>query len=309
MYNSTKQLEELTHLFMKILAIETSFDDCCVALLKNGKILQNLKVSLKNNGLIPKEGEMHHQKHLPLLLQEIKEYDAICCTRGPGQSMCLRQGWLTAIELSQKFSKPLMGIHHMEAHCLSPLIDSNVPFPYLCFIASGGHTQLVKVHSPVQFELLSDCLDDSIGEAYDKVARLFNTSAPEMCKLIYNNKSLANGPSVMRSDKTGNFSFSGLKSAIKLMKSQAKFDDFSIMSAFQKSALDHVQRQISLILRRNSNFKALTGAGGALMNSALNDLVKEIGKRNCIPVYIPKPLLDRQCCYDWLLRAFANRSK
>eukprot|EP00835_Amoeboradix_gromovi_P005177 NODE_462_length_8172_cov_0.295181.p3 type:complete len:244 gc:universal NODE_462_length_8172_cov_0.295181:3231-3962(+) len=200
--------------------------------------------------------------------------------------MCLRIGWHSAIELAKKSNKPLMGIHHMEAHCLSPLIDNAFNYPYLCLIASGGHTQLVKVNSALNFELLGNCLDDAIGEAYDKTSRLFNMSTSEMCKLVHGktNKTKVN---IMPGALNSNFSFSGLKSAIKRMKSDGKYDDLSIMVAFNQSAMSHVKRQILKILHKHE-FTAVTGAGGAILNPSIQELLITIGREHSVPVYIPK---------------------
>ena len=272
---------------MRILAIETSFDDTCVALLNNDKVMLNLQSSYPNLGLDPIAGSAFHFEQLPKLLKEIPEYDIISCTRGPGQALCLKQGWILANQLSKKLNKPLIGIHHMEAHCLSPMINNpNLKFPYLCFIGSGGHTQLVKVHSALNFELLSNCLDDAIGEAYDKTSRLFGVSTKDMCHRIYKRTTKIKIPQIMRNDKTGNFSFSGLKSAIRRFKELSLYEDEALMIAFQQSALNHINRQIQTILAK-TKVTAISAAGGAIMNPAIQDLLNLVGKNYKLPVFIP----------------------
>ena len=269
-----------------ILAIETSFDDTCMAIIQGGKVIVNKRKTFANTGLVPVLGQEFHKTQLPILLKQMPDYDIISCTRGPGMAFCLKEGWTLANDLAMNCHKPLLGIHHMEAHCLSPLINNDIDYPYLCFIASGGHTQLVIVHSPLQFELIGSALDNAIGEVYDKISRLFNISTPDMCKLLLNKTSSLAPIPIMQSDKSFNFSFSGVKSAIVRMANAKQHSDLELMLLLQSSCLLHVKKRLEQVLKKYK-IKALTAAGGAIMNPALQVLLQTIAKEHKVPLVIP----------------------
>ena len=215
-----------------ILAIETSCDDTSVAVLKNRKVLSNIVSSQKIHeifgGVVPEIASREHDKLIvPVFKKAIKEskielndVDAIAYTRGPGLLGSLLVGTSFAKSLAFSLNIPLLEINHMQAHILSIYIDDNPEkpkFPFIALTVSGGHTQLVIVHSPIDFTEIGTTLDDAVGEAFDKSGKIMNLdypAGPKIDKLALKgdvNKFKFPKPSV----KGLNFSFSGLKTNFK----------------------------------------------------------------------------------------------
>ena len=226
----------------RILAIESSCDDTSAAVLCGARVLSNLvanqKVHEQYGGVVPELASREHQKNiLPVVQQSLKqaglkleEIDAIAYTRGPGLLGSLLVGGSFAKGLSLALNKPLLEVHHMQAHILAHWIEdgSDIPeFPFLNLTVSGGHTQIVRVNSPTEFVELGSTLDDAAGEAFDKVAKIMGLPYP-------------GGPVVDRLAKEGNpdafsftrsnvplynYSFSGLKTGVlNFLKKELKKD-------------------------------------------------------------------------------------
>ena len=265
---------------MRLLAIETSFDDCCVAL--NGI---QWKKTIRHNGMIPVEAALFHREHLPQLVPPLS-YDAIACTRGPGQALCLKEGWHFAANLAIRKNVPLIGIHHMHAHYLSPFSVTTMPFPYMCVVATGGHTQVVIVNSPISFKVIASTMDDAIGEAYDKISRLFELSTPELMQTIdHNNSTPVNKPFLImpRSNRLS-FSFSGIKTT-----ARNKLKDWSqqrIVQSFHNGCMNHMKTIVRRALAQYE-VKALCGVGGAMLNPSLQQILHHLGRIQNKEVVIP----------------------
>ncbi|HUW71691.1 MAG TPA: tRNA (adenosine(37)-N6)-threonylcarbamoyltransferase complex transferase subunit TsaD [Candidatus Humimicrobiaceae bacterium] len=236
---------------MKILAIDTSCDDTCVALLKikNRKleILSNLvssqvKLHAKYGGVYPSLAKREHQKNLPIIFKKAlrrlkkKQFDLIGVTIGPGLEPCLWQGVNFAKDLAKKLGKPLVLINHIEAHILanwlsdsmSHISDSKCLFPAVSLVVSGGHTQLILMRGVGKYKLLGETRDDAAGECFDKVAKILGLSYPggpvidaeaakyrsrlkDDCRIPKYRIGL---PRPMIYQKNYDFSFSGLKTAV-----------------------------------------------------------------------------------------------
>ena len=176
-----------------ILAIETSCDDTSVAVLRNRKVLSNIVSSQKIHeifgGVVPEIASREHDKLIvPVFKKAIKEskielndVDAIAYTRGPGLLGSLLVGTSFAKSLAFSLNIPLLEINHMQAHILSIYIDDKPEkpkFPFIALTVSGGHTQLVIVHSPLDFTEIGTTLDDAVGEAFDKSGKIMNLDYP-----------------------------------------------------------------------------------------------------------------------------------
>ena len=212
-----------------ILAIESSCDETSAAICVDGKILSNYianqTVHEKYGGVVPElASRAHMQNIVPVVdvaLKEagltINEVDAIAFTQAPGLIGSLLVGGQFAKSLSLALNKPLIAVHHMQAHVMANLIDAPKPsFPFLCLTVSGGHTQIVRCESPLQMKVIGETIDDAAGEAFDKSAKLLGLPYP-------------GGPLIDKYAKEGNaerfkfpepkieglnFSFSGLKTSI-----------------------------------------------------------------------------------------------
>src|SRR3989339_1428546 len=193
---------------MKILSIETSCDDTCISIMEAGggiqnatfKILANnsnsqINIHIPYGGVYPVLAKREHAKNLPIILEanlkqarldQVKaEIDAIAVTYGPGLEMCLWEGITFAKDLAQKWNVPLIPTNHMEGHVLSVFGKRSgkfkipkIKFPALSLLVSGGHTQLVLSKKFMQYEIIGETLDDAVGEAFDKVARMLDLPYP-----------------------------------------------------------------------------------------------------------------------------------
>ncbi|VAW25676.1 N(6)-L-threonylcarbamoyladenine synthase, partial [hydrothermal vent metagenome] len=215
-----------------ILGIESSCDDTSAAVICNGKILSNViatqEIHAKYGGVVPELASRAHQQNIvPVIQQAIqqanidkKDLNAIAFTRGPGLMGSLLVGSSFAKSLSLALNIPLIAVNHMQGHVLAHFIDDEKQqkpsFPFLCLTISGGHTQIVKISNYFKMEILGETLDDAVGEAFDKSAKILGLPYP-------------GGPLIDKHAKKGNpkafkftkpkvnglnFSFSGLKTAI-----------------------------------------------------------------------------------------------
>src|SRR6187399_3037200 len=214
---------------ISILAIESSCDETSAAICRDGKILSNIiagqKVHEQYGGVVPElASRAHIQNIIPVVDTAIKkarcnisDIDAIAFTQSPGLIGSLLVGSQFAKSLALSLNKPLIAVHHMQAHVLANLIDDPKPsFPFLCLTVSGGHTQIVLCESPAKMKVIGETIDDAAGEAFDKTAKLLGLPYP-------------GGPLIDKYAKDGNphrfqfpepqipgldFSFSGLKTSI-----------------------------------------------------------------------------------------------
>ena len=225
----------------KVLAIETSCDETSVSVVSNSgdiyKIHSNIVASQikdhsKWGGVVPELAARKHLELIPFVLAQaieeskisIDKVDAIASTVTPGLVGCLRVGSITARSLCTLYSKPFLGIHHLEGHLSSILFSKNHPKPpFLSLLVSGGHTELIKVGERREMQRLGRSYDDAAGEAFDKVGRLLGLSypgGPAIAKMAKKgNASKFDLPKCKRSNKKGgfmeyDFSFSGLKTAV-----------------------------------------------------------------------------------------------
>ncbi|MFN3801433.1 tRNA (adenosine(37)-N6)-threonylcarbamoyltransferase complex transferase subunit TsaD, partial [Belliella pelovolcani] len=176
---------------VNILAIESSCDETSASIISNGKILNNIvatqSVHEKYGGVVPELASRAHQQHLIPVVQEAislsgmakSELNAVAVTLGPGLMGSLMVGVSFAKSLAYSLGIPLIGVNHMEAHIMAHFIDEPKPsFPFICLTVSGGHTQLVLVKSHLEMEVIGETMDDAVGEAFDKTAKLLGLPYP-----------------------------------------------------------------------------------------------------------------------------------
>lgn len=228
---------------MKILAIETSCDETAISkvIATGGIKVPKFEVVAKTissqinihrpfGGVVPNLAKREHEINLPLLLKEVdkkgfkkSDCDLIAVTVGPGLEPALWAGIVFAENLAKELGRPLIGINHLHGHMYSFLLSKEVPkkiFPAVCLLVSGGHTILLKVDSLTKYKKLGETVDDAVGEAYDKVARLLELTypgGPEIEKLAKEGRATIPFPRPMLhqgNKKNYNFSFSGLKTSV-----------------------------------------------------------------------------------------------
>ena len=305
-----------------ILAIESSCDETSAAVCRDGKILSNIiagqKVHEQYGGVVPElASRAHIQNIIPVVDAAMKkagcntnDIDAIAFTQSPGLIGSLLIGSQFAKSLALSLNKPLIAVHHMQAHVLANLIDDPKPsFPFLCLTVSGGHTQIVLCESPTKMKVIGETIDDAAGEAFDKTAKLLGLPYP-------------GGPLIDKYAKDGNanrfqfpepqipglnFSFSGLKTSILYFlqnagKSHVYKEEFLATedekNKFIQENLDDLcasvqQRIVSILLNKLKKASIETGikdiciAGGVSANSGLRKAFEETGRKNNWNTFIP----------------------
>ncbi len=292
-----------------ILAIESSCDETAAAVCYDGRILSNIiatqKVHEQYGGVVPElASRAHMQNILPVVDKAltdahltIQQVDAIAFTQAPGLIGALLVGAGFAKSLALTLDKPLIAVHHMQAHVLANLIDDPKPvFPFLCLTVSGGHTQIVKCNAPNDLQIIGQTLDDAAGEAFDKAAKLLGLPYPGG-PLVDKHAKLGN-PSRFKFPEPQipelNFSFSGLKTAILyFVQAQLQQDVQFIEKNLNDICASVQQRIVSILLNKLQKAAQQTGitqvclAGGVSANSGLRNGLTEIGTKLRWQTYIP----------------------
>jgi len=291
---------------MKILAIESSADDTAIALLetkgRNFKILAHEKSSQaklheKYGGIYPNLAKNEHIKNLPKLLKKIKspKPDFIAVTLGPGLEPCLWAGITFAQGLSEKWNVPLVPVNHMEGHILSVFARGkqfsikNLQFPILSLLVSGGHTELVLTQKGFRHNILGATLDDAVGEAFDKVARMLGLpypGGPQISRLASKiKKSRFKLPRPMMKTKDFNFSYSGLKTAVYYLTKNKKLTREQIIELaheFEHAAIEPLVYKTNRAMEKYKP-KTLIVGGGVAANKHLRKVIKKISPKALFP--------------------------
>lgn len=292
-----------------ILAIESSCDDTSVAVVKNGSDVASNHVSSqtrthkKYGGVVPEMASRMHTECIHHLLDHalndahitLNEIDAVAVTQGPGLEGALLIGQSVAKTLAHLLQKPLIPVNHLHGHIFATtLADSPPTYPFICLIVSGGHTQLVHVHSPNDIRLISQTRDDAVGEAFDKVARCLDLGypgGPIIEKLAMNgNPHAFCFPKAMINDGL-EFSFSGLKTAVKqeinrLKKESNTIPINDICASFQHTVITILCAK-SQRACQEYGCQTLAVSGGVSANSALINGLHEMGETHQIAIISP----------------------
>ena len=283
---------------MTLLAIETSCDETSAAVVRDGRILSNIVASqtaihAEYGGVVPELATREHLRNLmpvtKAALSEaqitVAELDAVAATRGPGLPNALLAGFKTAEALAFSLRKPILGIHHHEAHLYSPWILTDPPRsdfsqfePSVSLIVSGGHTLLVLVADMLQHRVLGSTLDDAAGECFDKTGKLMGLAypaGPEMDRLAATgNPTAYKFPRPMIHDPNDDFSFAGLKTSVRyfLEKNPALPEDpktLRDLCASVQAAIVDVLVAKTVRAARRMGVRCVTASGGVASNSAL----------------------------------------
>jgi N6-L-threonylcarbamoyladenine synthase len=308
---------------MLVLGIESSCDETGVALVEAtdsalprllGHALHSqIEMHQAYGGVVPELASRDHIRRVVPLTREVLEQsgkslsqlDVVCYTRGPGLAGALLVGAGVACALGASLGKPVLGVHHLEGHLLSPFLSEDPPeFPFVALLVSGGHTQLMRVEGVGRYELLGETIDDAAGEAFDKSAKLMGLGYP-------------GGPALSRMAEGGNgaafalprpllhsgnldFSFAGLKTAVLVQANKlvaahgvAAFDDLGMgfrhdLAASTQAAIVDVLVKKSLMALKDTGLKRLVVAGGVGANRSLREqLNTECAKRK-VRVHYPE---------------------
>lgn len=290
-----------------ILAIESSCDETSVSIIKNGTIeiatviLSQMDIHANYGGVVPEIASRNHIQNITLVIEEvlnkaqinIDEIDAIAVTYGPGLIGSLLIGLMAAKTLAFIYNKPLVPVHHIAGHIYANNLVKPMTFPLIALVVSGGHTDLIYMKEDYSFERIGGTLDDAIGEAYDKVARVMGLNypgGPLVDKLAMTGIDSYSLPTPL-DDDSYNFSFSGIKSAvINLTHNMEQRNEVlnveNLATSFQNRVIDILVKKTMRALEEYQ-VKNLVVAGGVAANNGLrNKLTKVCQERNinlCIP--------------------------
>ena len=303
----------MSHKSITILAIESSCDETAASVIVDGKILSNFianqAVHEKYGGVVPELASRAHMENIvPVVDESLKKafpnlsheqrlthLDAIAFTQAPGLIGSLLVGAQFAKSLALSLGKPLISVHHMQAHVLANLIDDPKPsFPFLCLTVSGGHTQIVQCNSPSDLIILGETIDDAAGEAFDKISKIIGLPYP-------------GGPVLDKLAKEGNpkaiefakplvpdlnYSFSGLKTSVLyfLQKQEPGFIEANlndICASVQYTIVEILMKKLKKAIQE-TGIKQICIAGGVSANSGLRAGVLALGKKTNAQVYLPK---------------------
>lgn len=296
-----------------ILGIESSCDDTSASVICNGQVLSNVvanqEIHAKYGGVVPELASRAHQQNIvPVIHQAIrdanigkKDLSAIAFTQGPGLMGSLLVGTSFAKSLSLGLGIPLIAVNHMQGHVLAHFIDDEKqekpPFPFLCLTISGGHTQIVKVSHYFKMEILGESIDDAVGEAFDKSAKILGLAYPGG-PLIDKYAKLGN-PCAFKFTKPKvkglNFSFSGLKTAILyfIQKEVGKNPNFieenlhDICASVQHTIVEILFDKIKKATEK-TGITQIAIAGGVSANSEIRKVLKSYEEKLDWKTYIPK---------------------
>lgn len=299
---------------INILAIETSCDETSAAVVRDGReVLSNIiytqiETHKLFGGVVPEiAGRQHIMKIDSVVSQAMEQsglsfgdISAVAVTYGPGLVGALLVGLSHAKALAFALGKPLVPVHHIEGHIAANYIEHKwLEPPFVCMVASGGHTHLVNIESYNKFEILGRTRDDAAGEAYDKVARVIGLTypgGPQIDKLSEQGDPFAiKFPRAVLEDGSYDFSFSGLKSAVLNYVNKAKMKDEPINTAdiaasFQQAVIEVLtEKSIKACREYNSSIFAL--AGGVSANKHLRAAMQAACDQNGIRFCVPRPVL------------------
>ncbi len=279
-----------------IMAIESSCDETACAIVKGGRevlanvVASQIKVHEEYGGVIPEIAAREHLEAINVVIDETfkqagvngNAISAFAGTVGPGLVGCLLVGLNATKTLALAYDKPFIGVNHLNAHIAANFIDTNLEPPFISLLVSGGHTQIIKVSSYSDMEIIGETIDDAVGEAYDKVARLIGLpypGGPKLDKLAQEGNSFA---FKLPEAKVGeyDFSFSGLKTAVlRLVKS---FDGKDmpvndICASFQECVSSTLVKKVKKALE-TYNYKQVVLAGGVAANSEIRKKIFDLEK-------------------------------
>jgi N6-L-threonylcarbamoyladenine synthase len=324
-----------------VLGIESSCDDTGAAVLSSdGKILGEALAKQNDihqawGGVVPGLARDAHVSNIDRVvetalananLKSIEQVDAIAVTIGPGLEICLRVGCEKACELAQQYNKPFVGVHHLEAHILMARLPSqenfdatstsqtmpDIEFPFLALLVSGGHCQILECRGVGQYAILGGTLDDSLGEAFDKTARLLGLPvgggggpAVEKLALIGDPKAVALSVP-MQTRKDCDFSFAGLKTNVRReceklvaergldrVEALGEMDKANVAASFQHVAIKHVEQRMkrAMEMMEKQGIKTLAVVGGVAANQELRRRLQAICDDREWRMVVPPPRL------------------
>ena len=293
---------------MKILGIETSCDETGCAIVEDGRkviinnVISQIELHKEYGGVKPSVARFAHQEVIDGLIEKtltnagttLQNIDAISVTLGPGLVISLLVGYKKAKDLALKYNKKLIGVNHLFGHICSSYLESCLEPPFICMLASGGHTQIIEVKSYIDYEVIGTSIDDACGEAFDKIGRLLGLpypGGPNLEKLaIDGNPYTYNLPEAKV--RPYDFSFSGLKTAVLRLteKLPENYNKADLAASFQENVTNTLVKKI-INTSNEKRAKKIVVVGGVASNKTLR---KKLLEQSNISVFFP----DLKYCTD-----------
>lgn len=292
-----------------ILGIETSCDETAVAIIKNGReiaanvVASQIESHKRFGGVVPEIASRHHVEQMTIVIEEalkqanvtFAEIDAIAVTEGPGLVGALLIGVNAAKALAFAQNKPLVPVHHIAGHIYANRLVTELKFPLLALVVSGGHTELVYMKEHGHFEVIGETRDDAAGEAYDKVARTLNMpypGGPHIDRLAQAGNPTINLPRAWLEEGSYDFSFSGLKSAVINTVHNAEqrgeiIAPEDLAASFQASVIEVLVKKTKKAAAEYGVGQVLVAGGVAANKGLRNALEKTFSEKPGIELVIP----------------------
>ena len=293
---------------MSILGIETSCDETAAAIYDGERgllahtLYSQVALHAEYGGVVPELASRDHVARINPLIREVlaranlrpDQLTGVAYTAGPGLVGALMVGGAVAAGMAAAHNLPLIPVHHMEGHLLAPMLETDRPqFPFVALLVSGGHTLLVAVRGIGDYEILGESLDDAVGEAFDKTAKMMGLpypGGPHLAKLAQQGKpGRFKFPRPM-TDRPGlDFSFSGLKTAVltTLPKEATDQDKADIAHGFQEAVTETLAIKCGRALEQ-TGFAALVVAGGVGANIRLRERLGEFARKHAVSLHFPR---------------------
>lgn len=303
-----------------VLGIESSCDETAAALVTDDRTILTQAIASQEiehapyGGVVPEIAARAHAERLaPLVAKVLAEADvtladcdAIAATAGPGLIGGVIVGLVTAKALAMASDTPLMAINHLEGHALSPrLADPSLEFPYALLLVSGGHCQILRVAGVGKYQRLATTIDDALGEAFDKTAKILGLGfpgGPAVEKLaMRGDASAVPLPRPLKGSKEPHFSFAGLKSAVLRAHQSGEHADADIAASFQQAALDCILDRTRHALKAMEPVNALVVAGGVAANQTIRGGLEQLADTFGLPFTAPPVALctDNAAMIGW----------
>jgi N6-L-threonylcarbamoyladenine synthase len=294
---------------MPVLGLETSCDESAAAIycgrrgLLSHRLHTQMALHAEYGGVVPELASRDHVRRLPALVQAVlaeaglrpAQLDAVAYTAGPGLIGALMVGATVAAGMAAALQIPLIPVHHMEGHLLAPMLEDDAPaFPFVALLVSGGHTLLVAVHGVGRYQVLGESLDDAVGEAFDKTAKLLGLpypGGPELARLAEQGRSGRFRFPRPMTDRPGlDFSFSGLKTAVlsALPPDADPQTRADLAHAFEEAVVETLTIKCARALD-HTGLARLVVAGGVGANRRLRAALQTLAAARGARVHFPRP--------------------
>ena len=289
-----------------VLGIESSCDETAVALVKGDRTIVAQRIASQEKehapygGVVPEIAARAHAERLAPMLEGVlddagialADVDAIAATAGPGLIGGVMVGLVSGKALAMAAEKPLIAVNHLEGHALSPrLADADLAFPYLLLLVSGGHCQILSVEGVGQYRRLATTIDDALGEAFDKTAKILGLGypgGPAVEKLARDGDATAVPlPRPLKGSKEPHFSFAGLKSAVLRAVESGEHKPEDIAASFQQAAVDCLIDRLEFALAQTGPMPALVVAGGVAANQTVRGALEALANQHSMRFVAP----------------------